>query len=141
MTVYLMVLVGLSWLLQSVLGLSQVRNFNRRYAELRQMGRVAIGKKTGKFRAGTLVMFVINRDDVVLKAVKMQGVTVFSRVRDMKGFEGKILPQLSENDLARVNKLTRAAIQDALNNFDIIAKGGELKIRKTWLEKLIPAKK
>lgn len=141
MTIYLMVLIGLSWLLQSMLGLSQVRNFNRRYAELRQMGRVAIGKKTGKFRAGTLVMFVIDRNDVIVKAVKMQGVTVFSRVRDMKGFEGKILPQLTESDLTKLNLLTRAAIKDALSNFDIITKGGEVKIRKTWLEKLMPAKK
>ncbi|KGE19051.1 transcriptional regulator GutM [Paenibacillus wynnii] len=141
MTIYLIVFVGLSWLLQSMLGLGQVRNFNRRYAELRSMGRVAIGKRTGKFRAGTLVMFVINRDNVILKAVKMQGVTVFSRVRDMKGFEGKILPELSESDLTQVNALTRIAIKDALSNFDIITKGGELQIKKTWLEKLIPAKK
>ncbi|WP_134705023.1 transcriptional regulator GutM [Ammoniphilus sp. YIM 78166] len=137
---YVIVLIGLSWLAQSVLGFFQIRHFNRKYAELRKLGRVAIGKKTGLFKAGTVVMFAIDHRNTILKAEKMQGVTVFSRVKEMKGFAGKDLLKLTTDDLSKVNKLTRLAIQDALTSYEIISKGGELKVRKTWLEMLIPSK-
>lgn len=137
---YVIVLIGLSWLAQSVLGFFQIRHFNRKYAELRKLGRVAIGKKTGLFKAGTVVMFAIDRKNTILKAEKMQGVTVFSRVKEMKGFAGKNLLKLTTDDLSKVNKLTRIAIQDALTSYEFISKGGELKVRKTWLEMLIPSK-
>ena len=86
-------------------------------------------------------MFAIDRKNTILKASKMQGVTVFSRVRDLKGFEGKNLLKLNESDVQKVDKLTRLAIQDALNSYHIISKGGELKVKKGWIDLLIPAKK
>lgn len=138
---FVIILIGLSWLLQSVLGFLQIRHFNRKYAEMRALGRVAIGRKTARLKAGTVVMFALDRKNTILRASKMQGLTVFSRVRDLKGFEGKSLLKLDENDLKKVNKLTRLAIKDALNNFDIISKGGELKLKKGWIDYLIPAKK
>lgn len=138
---YVILLVGFSWLLQSILGFWQIKHFNKQYAELKKLGRVAIGRKTGMFRAGTVVLFAIDRKNTILKASRMQGVTVFSRVRHMKGFEGKNLLKLGEQDLSQVNKLTRLAIQDALNSYHIIAKGGELKVKKGWIDLLIPARK
>ncbi|HWO98520.1 MAG TPA: transcriptional regulator GutM [Bacillus sp. (in: firmicutes)] len=138
---YVILLVGLSWLLQSILGFLQIKHFNKKYAEMRKLGRVAIGRKTARFKAGTVVMFAIDRKNTILKASKMQGVTVFSRVRDLKGFEGKNLLKLNESDVQKVDKLTRLAIQDALNSYHIISKGGELKVKKGWIDLLIPAKK
>ena len=138
---FLIMIAALAWLLQGMLGLLQIRNFNKKYTELRRLGRVAIGKKTGKFRAGTVVMFAIDKDIRILQAAQMQGVTVFSRVRQIKGFEGRHLLGLTEQDMLHCNRLIRAAIMDALNSSDIILKGGELKVRKSWLERLMPAKK
>lgn len=140
MLVYLIVLVGVSWLVQSVLGFFQIRHFNRKYADLKRLGRVAIGKKTGLFKAGTVVMFAIDRKNTILKASSMQGVTVFSKVKDLEGFEGKNLLRLTEKDLSKVNKLKRLAIRDALKSYEIISQGGELKVRKTWLDRLMPGK-
>ncbi|WP_342423550.1 transcriptional regulator GutM [Paenibacillus sp. FSL E2-0178] len=137
----LIIIAALAWLLQGMLGLLQIRNFNKKYTELRRLGRVAIGKKTGKIRAGTVVMFAIDKDARILQAAQMQGVTVFSRVRHLKGFEGRHLLGLTEQEMLHCNQLTRAAIMDALNNCDIILKGGELKVRQSWLERLMPAKK
>lgn len=138
---YIILFVGFSWLLQSILGFLQIKHFNREYAELRRLGRVAIGKKTGRFQAGTVVMFAIDRKNTIIKATRMQGVTVFSRVRNLRGFEGKNLLKLGEEDFKKVNKLTRLAIKDALNSYHIIAKGGELKVKRGWIDLLIPAKK
>ena len=136
----LIAIIGVAWLIQSIFGFLQIKHFNKKYAELRTLGRVAIGKRTGLFRAGTVVMFAIDKQDKILKAAKMQGVTVFSRVRDMEEFDGKHLLKISEDDYKSVDKLTRAAIKDALNSYKIISKGGELKVKKGWIDYLIPKK-
>lgn len=141
MVLYVVLLVGFAWLVQSVLGFLQIKHFNRKYAELKSLGRVSIGKKKGLFRAGTVVMFAIDRKNTILQAAKMQGVTVFSRVRPLKGFEGKNLLKLEKGDWNQVDKLTRLAIEDALNSYHIIAKGGELKVKRGWIDLLISAKK
>ncbi|MEM1505291.1 transcriptional regulator GutM [Domibacillus sp. 8LH] len=137
---YVIVLIGLSWLTQSFFGFLQIKHFNRKYAEMRQLGRVAIGKKTGLFQAGTVVMFAIDRRNNILQAAKMQGVTVLSRVKTLKGFEGKNLLHLNEKDFHSVNKLTRLAIEDALHSYHIISKGGELKVKKSWIDLLLSRK-
>jgi hypothetical protein len=85
-------------------------------------------------------MFAIDRKNNILKATKMQGVTVLSRVRNLKGFEGKNLLHLGEEDFYKVNKLTRLAIEDALNSYHIISKGGELKVKKGWIDLLLSKK-
>lgn len=136
----LLVLIGISWLLQSFFGYLQIKHFNRKYSELRALGRVAIGKKTALFKAGTVVMFAIDKEDRILKASKMQGTTIFSRVKDMKGFEGKALLQLKNDPLEQQHKLTKLAIYDALNSYDVISQGGELKVKKGWIDYLIPKK-
>lgn len=50
MLIYLIVLIGVAWLIQSILGFVQIKHFNQKYAEMKALGRVAIGKRTGKFR-------------------------------------------------------------------------------------------
>ena len=134
------ILIGIAWLLQSIFGFLQIKHFNRKYSELRRLGRVAIGKKTGMFRAGTVVMFAIDKRNNIIKAAKMQGVTVFSRVRELKGFEGKNLLNISDGDYKGINKLTKYAIEDALKSSDVISKGGELRVKKGWIDYLIPKK-
>ncbi|MBV6684729.1 transcriptional regulator [Rossellomorea marisflavi] len=141
MLIYLIVLIGAAWLIQSILGFVQIKHFNQKYAEMKALGRVAIGKRTGKFRAGTVVMFTIDKKNKILKAAKMQGVTVFSKVKPLDGFEGKYLLKISQQDLEKHNKLTRLAIQDALRSYDIIASGGELQVKKGWIDYLMPKKK
>jgi glucitol operon activator protein len=141
LVVYLIILIGAAWLVQSIFGFIQIKHFNKKYAEMRSLGRVAIGKKTGAFRAGTVVMFAIDKRNKIIKAAKMQGVTVFSRVRDLKGFEGKYLLKISEEDFKGIDKLTKLAIADALRSYDIISKGGELRVKKGWIDYLIPKKK
>lgn len=136
----LIILIGIAWLVQSIFGFLQIKHFNRKYSELRSLGRVAIGKRKGLFRAGTVVMFAINKQNKILKAAKMQGVTVFSRVRELKGFEGKNLLAISEDEYKGVNKLTKLAVEDALKSYDIISHGGELIVKKGWIDYLIPKK-
>ncbi|MFK4997903.1 hypothetical protein ACI2OX_12070 [Bacillus sp. N9] len=41
--------------------------------------------------------------------------------------------KISEEDFKGVDQLTRLAIADALRSYDIISKGGELKVKKDGL--------
>ncbi|MFN2744540.1 transcriptional regulator GutM [Bacillus sp. z60-18] len=137
MIIYFIIALGLAWLLQSIFGFWQIRHFNRTFAEYRRLGRVAVGKRTGLFRAGTVVLFVIDKRNKILKASKMQGVTVFSRVRPLPGFEGKYLLKIGPEELAPHDRLTKMAIEDALRTFDIVTKGGDIPPKKTPLQKLM----
>lgn len=140
MIFYVIALIGSMWLLQSVLGFFQLKSFNRTYAEMRKLGRAAIGRNTALFRAGTVVIFAIDRRNNILEATRMQGVTVFSRMKKLKGFDGKNLLKLTNDDFEKVDKLTRLAIADAIRTCQIVAKGGEVPIKKSLFARLIPTK-
>ncbi|SMO71646.1 transcriptional regulator GutM [Melghirimyces algeriensis] len=136
----IILMIGLAWLVQIILGYFQVRHFNQRFREMRRLGRVAIGRLTGKFRAGTVVLIAIDARNTIIRVEKMQGVTIFSRLRPLKGLEGKNLLDLQPEDIAGYNRLTAKAIQDAVNNVKTIAKGGDVPVKKTWLDKMLMAK-
>lgn len=70
------IIVILAYVVQIILGMKQLKHFNKVYAELRKKGRVAIGRRSGKIKSGTIVMFAIDKEGLVLDARKMQGVTV-----------------------------------------------------------------
>lgn len=137
MFIYIILLIGSAWLLQSFLGFFQIKNFNKHFSQLRRKGRVAIGRKKGFFRAGTVILIAINKSNQILEAKKMQGVTVFSRVKPLRGLDGKNLLKLTMQDLHIYDKLTVAAIQDAAANVKIISKGGEVPIQKSLFERLV----
>lgn len=140
MILYVIILIAGMWLLQSVFGFFQLKSFNKTYAEMRRLGRAAIGRNTAMFRAGTVVIFAIDRQNKILASRRMQGVTVFSRMRKMDGFDGKNLLKLTDEDLSKVDKLTKLAIKDAIRTCQIVAAGGEVPIKKSLFARLIPSK-
>ncbi|EMB78021.1 transcriptional regulator GutM [Streptococcus mutans] len=114
-----MIIFGLfalaAYAVQIILGLKQIKHFNSIYRQLRRLGRVAIGRRSGKIRAGTIVMFAIDKDSKVLAAKKMQGITMAARFKDMSDYIGQDIHYFdSYNPLIRKeNKLLRIAIEDA----------------------------
>ena len=51
--IYVFGIVAVSaYLLQGFLGFLQIKHFTKVYGEMRRKGRVAIGRKSGKFKAG-----------------------------------------------------------------------------------------
>lgn len=138
--IWVIACIALAWLLQSVFGFLQIRHFHQEYAKLRKLGRVVIGRRTARVQAGTIVMFAIDRKNRITAAKKMQGLTVFSRIRQIKGFDGKYFPALTEEDIKGVDRLTRIAIRDALNSYHILSEGGELQQKKS-LTDLFPLRR
>lgn len=111
--------VILAYILQIILGLKQLKHFNTTYSELRKKGRVAIGRRAGKVKAGTIVMFAVDQSGKVLDARRMQGVTVAARFKTMPDYIGQDIHYFDTyNPLIRKeNKLLQIAIEDAREVF------------------------
>ncbi|MGT2910139.1 transcriptional regulator GutM [Streptococcus cameli] len=108
-----------AYLLQIVFGMRQLKHFNETYSQMRRLGRVAIGRRAGKIKSGTIVLFAIDKDAKVLAAKKMQGVTVLASFKDMPAYVGQDIHYLDTyNPLVRKeNKLLQIAIEDAREVF------------------------
>ena len=106
-----------AYVFQIFLGWQQLKDFNKTYTILRKLGRVAIGRKSGKIKSGTIVMFAVDENGRVLKASKMQGVTILARFQNMENFVGEDIHYFDKyNPLVRQeNKLLQEAIEDARN--------------------------
>ena len=111
--------VILAYILQIIFGLKQLKHFNTTYSELRKKGRVAIGRRAGKIKAGTIVMFAEDQTGKVLDARRMQGVTVAARFKTMPDYIGQDIHYFDTyNPLIRKeNKLLQIAIEDAREVF------------------------
>ncbi|HEL1639969.1 TPA: transcriptional regulator GutM [Streptococcus suis] len=112
-------IVIVAYILQIVFGLKQLKHFNTTYSELRKKGRVAIGRRAGKIKAGTIVMFAVDKSGKVLDARRMQGVTVAARFKTMPDYIGQDIHYFDTyNPLIRKeNKLLQIAIEDAREVF------------------------
>lgn len=108
-----------AYALQIMFGLRQIKHFNQVYAALRRQGRVAIGRRAGRVKSGTIVMFALDKKGRVLDARKMQGVTVAARFKKMPSYIGEDIHYFdSYNPLVRQeNKLLQIAIEDAREVF------------------------
>ncbi|MGT2933518.1 transcriptional regulator GutM [Streptococcus catagoni] len=108
-----------AYIFQIFLGMKQLKHFNTIYAQLREKGRVAIGRRSGKIKSGTIVMFALDKTGHVLDARRMQGVTVAARFKEMPQFVGQDIHYFdSYNPLVRKeNKLVQIAIEDARELF------------------------
>ncbi|MBR2129950.1 MAG: hypothetical protein IJ931_03670 [Aerococcus sp.] len=59
------------FVLQTIFGYIQIRNFNKIYQYIRDSGKVAIVRKSGKVRAGTIIFFGISDEDKIFEAYLM----------------------------------------------------------------------
>lgn len=113
----LALVVGIAFLIQIVLSMLQMKHFSKEFCKLRRQGKVACGRKAGGFRAGAIVMFLIDEDGIIQTGKKMEGVTVFSRVRPLKGFEGRDIRDLTAADIPKSHKNLGKAVEDASLTF------------------------
>ncbi|HFI0038113.1 TPA: transcriptional regulator GutM [Streptococcus suis] len=111
--------VIVAYILQIIFGLKQLKHFNTTYSELRKKGRVAIGRRAGKIKAGTIVMFAVDKSGKVLDARRMQGVTVVARFKSMPSYIGQDIHYLDTYNpvVRKENKLLQIAIEDARELF------------------------
>jgi DNA-binding transcriptional regulator of glucitol operon len=113
-TVFILFAVG-AYIVQALLGILQIKHFNRVYRELRNQGKVAIGRRPGKFRAGTLALFAIEEDGKIIDMRLMQGVTVLSKFKQKAEYIGHDLHYIDSYHplVQKENKLTQEAMENA----------------------------
>jgi DNA-binding transcriptional regulator of glucitol operon len=108
-----------AYLIQIILGLYQIKNFNKVYQHLRKNGRVAIGRRSGKIRSGTIMLFGLNEKGVIQSTQKMQGISVLAKFKALDTFNGIELQALTSYHplVLKEMKLTRVAIENARELF------------------------
>lgn len=106
-------LIAAAFVLQTLLSMVQMKHFSNEFVKLRRQGRVACGRKSGGFHAGAIVMFQIDDDGIIQQSRKMEGVTCFARVKNLPGFEGRHIAELTEEDGPAKHRNLRKAIADA----------------------------
>lgn len=125
MNTYLLIggLITIAYVCQILLGLKQIKHFNQVYACLRKQGKVAIGRRPGKVKSGTIAMFAINSTGDILDAKIMQGVTVLAKFKDKETYIGENINHLTETHrkVQKENRLTQQAIIDARNLYLAVA--------------------
>ena len=124
--IILIIMLAVGFVIQYLLGLLQIKNFTKHYTNMREKGRVAIGRRPAILKAGTLVLLQINNRNEIEEARYMQGVTVFSKFKKLKGLDGYKINKLRYTDLKKYNKLLIKAILDAQHTFNVIQLGGEI---------------
>lgn len=82
------VCLGVGFLLQSVLGFWQIKHFNNRYRSFRQEGQVAIGRSKGIIRTGVILLLLVDRKANIIRAERMQGMTIFARFKELPSLKG-----------------------------------------------------
>lgn len=114
-----------AYLFQGFLGFLQIKHFTNVYGELRRQGKVAIGRHTGKFKAGTIVMFSLDELGIIIEGRKMQGTTILAKFKNIEDVKGYHITELSLNVpcVVKENKLTRITMMDAVETYKKVRSG------------------
>lgn len=113
----LLLVAAAAFVLQIALSMLQMKHFSKEFVKLRRQGKVACGRKAGGFRAGAIVMFLLDENGIVQCGRKMEGVTCFARVKALDGFEGRDIRTLSADDVPKSHKNLGKAVEDASLTF------------------------
>ncbi|MBU3176990.1 transcriptional regulator GutM [Clostridium estertheticum] len=121
------VVVMLSFALQYFLGFKQIKHFNDEYIRLRKEGRVSIGRRAGKIQSGTIILFALDKNDRIRYGRKIQGTTILAKFKDFNTFNGREIGKitLKDEEMKKEIKITRKAVLDAVNSYNIV-KNGEI---------------
>ncbi len=96
-TIILVVMLFLSWGLQSFLSILQTKKVFKRIKELRAFGRVGIGASGTMYKRKVYALLTIDQNDIVINAEILSGWTVFAKLKPVDGLKGISLHNLVEN--------------------------------------------
>lgn len=128
---WLILIAVVMWVLQCVFGVWQLNKFNRAFKALRHEGRVAVGKAKGKLEAGVVVLLCIDQNAKIVKGKKMQGLTIFAEVKPFTELNGIYLLDIHKDSVRGLDKQTKRAVLNAVENFKQFTRQEEEKKNKT----------
>lgn len=113
------------WILQGLMTYRQIKNYRKTLFRLKNKGRVYVGHEKGKLKAGSIVLLVVDKNNIIIDMKEMKGITVFDRFKTKDTYIGKTVEELT-SELSNVDKetVTTRAIKKAFNEeTKIIAEG------------------
>lgn len=113
---FVLLAVGV-WILQSIFGFWQLRHFNQQFKLLQKEGRVVVGKSKGRVTAGVILLFCLDHDCNIIKGKKMEGFSIFARLRPFDSFNHLNLLELEERKCNELGKSARRAVMNAIENY------------------------
>ncbi|GAF13197.1 glucitol operon activator protein [Bacillus sp. JCM 19046] len=129
--------LAVGFLLQSVLGFWQIKNFNERYRAMREEGQVAIGRSKGILRTGVILMLLVDRKGNIIRAERMQGMTIFARFKEIAALAEQPLFFMDKPVEEKLDPFTKKALHDARHVYRVVKAGGEVKTPKAPLAKVL----
>jgi len=105
------------WILQGLFGFWQLRHFNQRFKLLRNEGRVVVGKSKGRIMAGAVLMFCLDQDCKIIKGEKMEGISIFARLKPFNSLNNLNLLEIEEKQYSGLDRPTCKAVMNAIENY------------------------
>jgi len=113
---FVLLAVGM-WMLQGLFGFWQLRHFNQQFNRLRKEGRVVVGKSKGRFLAGVVLMFCLDKDCKIIKGEKMEGISIFARMKPFHSCNNLNLLEMEEEKISALGRATSKAVMNAIENY------------------------
>ena len=85
---YIFLVVAAAWFLQLLLSYWQLQRFHRQLANLRKLGRCAVGMYGNRWRGRTYGVLVVDAHDRISHAASFSGWTIFSKLQPVAGLTG-----------------------------------------------------
>lgn len=111
---YIILVLALVWLLQLFLALLQSKRFNRRISQLRRYGtRTSVGLSGSTWRRKVYAVIVLDESDVVVRAEKLSGYTVFADPVPVPELTGRSLEEIRNETIDGISSKVLEAFRNA----------------------------
>ena len=121
---YVILLLAIAWILQIVGTYFQMRHYREALGGITREsseGFVGVGNAKATFGKGVILILVADENDVVRRALRMRGMTVFARFKEAPDFAGISLDELrAEQREGPYDKSTMLAARRAVEQIDRI---------------------
>jgi glucitol operon activator protein len=121
---FLLLVLGILWFLQIVGTYYQMRHYRQVLGGITREGGegyVGVGNATARLGKGVVLILVVGEDEVVGKALRMRGMTVFARFKEAPELVGLHIDDLRDEDRDRpYEKATMLAARRAVEQIDRI---------------------
>jgi glucitol operon activator protein len=98
---YLILVLALLWALQTVGTYFQMRHYREVLGRITREGGegyVGVGNAKARFGKGVILILVVDTNDVVVRALRMRGMTVFARFNEAPRLVGMKIGELRRGD-------------------------------------------
>lgn len=121
---YAILILAVAWALQIVGTYFQMRHYREVLGAITREGGegfVGVGNAKATFGKGVILMLVADENDVVKRALRMRGMTIFARFKEAPDLVGMRLDELRGGDREEpYDKSTMLAVRRAVEQIDRI---------------------